>query len=270
MSKELHDYLQVTAVHLVTLACGELGARHFNVPFALFLALTYLLCMASVRITKVTDAKRQLEEEKREKQARYAIPPKEQVDKIAREHGLRTTGPFPGHACNGRFYANITYCPEHGLSTGIARMQAAVTELQKKEPLTPAREMLRDLHVPFATAPPVSAGGPGPVLLAGASLPQKEKEPDYVPAGQGDLLENLLECLTGQLPDEGKPHGHWVMNAEWLAEVKKLRTNGASGMLLYRARTRTAKWQSDGMLLGCPVTVGDEYGVPELRKGQGT
>jgi hypothetical protein len=134
-----------------------------------------------------------------------------------------------------------------------------ITPLQKSEPL------------PLCTAPPVSAGGPGPVWLRGVSLKaarvdeQAIKEKEYVPAGQDDLLSELDRILREEAGARDGTGYRWFMSPEWLAEVRKLK-NRAGGPLYVPRAARTAKWQTAGTLYGYPVTVGESFGVPELKE----
>jgi HK97 family phage major capsid protein len=88
-----------------------------------------------------------------------------------------------------------------------------------------------------------------------------------VPAGQDDLLSELDRILREEAGARDGTGYRWYMSPEWLAEVRKLRTNGANGKPLYVPRAaRTAQWQTAGTLYGYPVTVGESFGVPELKE----
>lgn len=133
----------------------------------------------------------------------------------------------------------------------------AVTPLQKSEAL------------PLVTVPSVSAGGPWRPVRAELA-DEQETEPEYVPAGQADLSATLLEYVRGQVTEAKKSQWtagrkrEWHVSSEWLEEIRKLRTNGASGKLLWEPRKRQNAESLPGYLYGYPVVVGDHYGVPEL------
>jgi hypothetical protein len=76
---------------------------------------------------------------------------------------------------------------------------------------------------------------------------------DYVPEGQGELSENLLRHLKGQVIEaactaRGIP-AHWEMSTEWAAETQQFKPSAS---------------RNTAYLFGYPVTVGQEHGVPEL------
>jgi hypothetical protein len=97
------------------------------------------------------------------------------------------------------------------------------------------------------------------------------RDPGPSPEAQAELSAELRYLLRDQVNADVEASGRrrtrtlrWFMNAEWLAEVKLLKD--ITGGPLYLPRTRTAKWQTDGTLFGYAVTVGDAFGVPELRE----
>ncbi len=90
------------------------------------------------------------------------------------------------------------------------------------------------------------------------------RNPGPSPQAQAALSADLLGYLEEHAEEYGAPGMRWFMSPEWLAEVKKLTL--PSGLPLYKARIRTARWQYDGTLLKYPVVTGDSYGAPELRR----
>jgi hypothetical protein len=94
-----------------------------------------------------------------------------------------------------------------------------------------------------------------------------EEQHAYVPAGQADLASDLTECLLSQVQEaratrwSAGRRREWRMNAEWRDEVAALkRPDGRPLWEPYRV-------VNDGdrhYLFGYPVTVSDDYGIPEL------
>ena len=174
-----------------------------------------------------------LRRKERERAERRIIPPVKQVRELGKQYGL-----------------------------------PVVTALQKSEPL------------PLCTVPSVSGGTLGHVCNAGyygdvkfcpvhGEQDAPEKEPEYVPEGQADLSAMLLEYMQDQVADARTTQWtagrrrEWRVSAEWLEEIRKLRTNGA-GKLLREPRQRVAMKSVPGTVFGYPVVVADHFGVPEL------
>jgi hypothetical protein len=98
------------------------------------------------------------------------------------------------------------------------------------------------------------------------ALPPEEKaEQEYVPDGQSELSENLFDSLFTQHwdRDRGTAGYHWEMNAEWAAEVKKLKDKDGRPLWTQRQRIMPPGYPSD-YLFGCPVRTGNEFGAPNL------
>lgn len=196
---------------------------------------------------------------------------------------------YQPHLCGGKFYANYTFCPEHGTSSPAAQLEKlsqqyglpVVTELKK-----PGLPAVTSTHVcyhkdgvpqyrytqdcPLHGASFAASLGKPVVILppepVAEEVPEPEPEPvdDYVPAGQQDMLAELHRVVKVQAREHG-PAGHypslrWFMSPGWLAEVRKLRDT--HGQLLCVPRPG----QSVERLYGYPVTVGESFGVPELRE----
>jgi hypothetical protein len=139
-----------------------------------------------------------------------------------------------------------------------------VTPVKKPKPL------------PVCTTPPVT--GTSPVIGSSMTMDEfarkvaKAAEESYVPEGYADLYQNLVETLRDQAA-EGIKGSHWEMNAEWAAEVKKIKVTEQMpdgrmerGKSLWKPRTRVMPpgYPTD-YLLGFPVRVSDEYGAPSLE-----
>lgn len=196
---------------------------------------------------------------------------------------------YQPHHCGGKFYANYTFCPEHGTSSPAAQLEKlsqqyglpVVTELKK-----PGLPAVTSTHVcyhkdgvpqyrytqdcPLHGASFAASLGKPVVILppepVAEEVPEPEPEPvdDYVPAGQQDMLAELHRVVKVQAREHG-PAGHypslrWFMSPGWLAEVRKLRDT--HGQLLCVPRPG----QSVERLYGYPMTVGESFGVPELRE----
>jgi hypothetical protein len=98
-----------------------------------------------------------------------------------------------------------------------------------------------------------------------AEVQEAPEEPEYIPEGQAALDAMLLAHMRQQVRDAAPSRaghsvpypGTWTMNAEWAAEVRKLKK--ADGSLLWHPDLYT--------VLGYTVELGDEYGAPSLETG---
>lgn len=199
---------------------------------------------------------------------------------------------LPYHHCGGKLYEDYTFCPEHAvprwLDTLVWRPEDPMsqlyklsaqyglpveTPLQKQEPLPP-----------LAIGPPVSGGGLASYLKdaaeawavtgvtgacacgscedePGDGVPSLEESLDgYIPAGTDDLRRELKMCLSRQSADARKTaftsgrKRRWQVSPEWAAELRALRNRDGDPM-----------WRGPGKFLyGYPVTVSEEYGIPDL------
>jgi hypothetical protein len=157
-----------------------------------------------------------------------------------------------------------------------------VTPVQKSEPLPPSRYQEGHIcdrkYYAFRSWCPVHGSGASPVVGADVSADEfarkvaKAAEESYVPEGYADLYQNLVETLRDQAA-EGIKGSHWEMNAEWAAEVKKIKVTEQMpdgrmerGKSLWKPRTRVMPpgYPTD-YLLGFPVRVSNEYGAPSLE-----
>jgi hypothetical protein len=131
--------------------------------------------------------------------------------------------------------------------------------------VTPVRkpEALPVSIAPSATGSPVIGGSMSSDEFAWQVA--RAAEESYVPEGSAELLQNLMEALRDQAAEAVKG-SHWEMNAEWAAEVKKLKVIDGNREPLWKVRTRVmpAGYPS-AYLLGFPVRVSDEYGAPSLE-----
>lgn len=188
------------------------------------------------------------------------------------------------------------------LDEQIRAMEATapvVTPMLKSQPLPPLtdeavrqlarrwREMTAGDRAPLVLAPPVSGSAPGYSVfgqlvtreefeavrrqLSGEAEPEPAvAEEAYTPAGEAEMLAELLRNMRAQVAEATRTpwaagrRREWHVSPEWMTEVRKLRGNGGSGRLLLVPRTRQAADSLPGTLLGYPVVVSDQFGVPEL------
>jgi HK97 family phage major capsid protein len=71
----------------------------------------------------------------------------------------------------------------------------------------------------------------------------------------GDLKRHIYQAHA----DGPRKDSHWAMNLEWLNEIRRLDDN--AGRLVWHPSTASAPL----MLLGIPVEVRDDGGVPHLE-----
>ena len=106
------------------------------------------------------------------------------------------------------------------------------------------------------------------------SVHAAKAELEYVPAGQAELSNDLMECLARQVDEANRTRWsagrkrwsagrkrEWHISPEWLEEVRKLKSGGKP---VWRPRQREECDPLPGYLLGYPVVVADHFGIPEL------
>ncbi len=76
----------------------------------------------------------------------------------------------------------------------------------------------------------------------------------------GDLYAHLLESIYVHEP-EARQGAHWVMNAEWLAESRKI--TDARGVPVWTPAMSPGGPQ---ILLGFPIEVRKDGGAPHLER----
>ena len=201
-----------------------------------------------------------LRRKERERLERRIIPPAKQLKHLSDEYGLPVITPLQKRE------PLPSLAP---IEAERALIRKRFGELKDKPPVVVTPSVSGDTlgHVcngkyyEFAMFCPVHGD---------QDVPEKELEPEevYEPAGQADLLAALLEYVKDQASAAkatqwtASRKREWRVSPEWAAELRKLRTNGASGKLLW-LRYSSDKPPREHML-GYPVVVGDQYGVPEL------
>ena len=170
-----------------------------------------------------------------------------------------------------------------------SRTYLAFGQLVTKEEFADIKRRLSEVkdEPPKVIAPPVSAGGPPPwVILPGTGsraqwellkqevfgLYDTPNTGDYRPAGQDELSAMLLETLLAQVEARGGlpgfvPSYRWFMSPEWLLEVRKLKAK--DGRPLWEPHYRRPGQRAhEDYLFGYRITVGEEFGIPDLREAQ--
>lgn len=198
--------------------------------------------------------------EKKVKAYRPQVPPAEQLGQLSNQYDLPVLTPLQKN------------------QLPVLHIDPAVRALVSDEELADARRRFEEsLGKPVVVLPPGVPAALGAAVSTAEfaenlkafqeSVHAAKAELEYVPAGQAELSNDLMECLARQVDEANRTRWsagrkrEWHISPEWLEEVRKLKSGGKP---VWRPRQREECDPLPGYLLGYPVVVADHFGIPEL------